>query len=286
MRLVSFMLFVFCLPVLAAEPLEISLWEKGPPGFESRKDDKEKKEVQKSGEYKVMNVHNPTLTVFLPPKDKANGVGIVLCPGGGFRELWMLHEGINEAKWLNERGIAAFVLKYRLPREKDSPYRLDEQPLQDGQRAMRLVRSKAKEWGVDPNRVGMMGFSAGGEVVATTCNASGKGKEDASDPIDHENARPDFQALIYSGPLGIRGASVTKEMPPTFMLVGDNDSAATVLVSHYLALKKAGVSSELHVYAKVPHGFGMRESKNPKPVDSWLQRFVEFLAVEGFVRKD
>ena len=144
------------------------------------------------------------MTVFLPPKDKANGVGVVLCPGGGFRELWMMHEGINEAKWLNERGFAAFVLKYRLPREKDSPYKLEEQPLQDGQRAMRLVRSKAKEWGVDPNRVGMMGFSAGGEVVATTCNASGKGKEDSADPIDRENSRPDFQVLIYSGPLGIR----------------------------------------------------------------------------------
>jgi acetyl esterase/lipase len=270
--------------VFAAEPMEIPLWDKGPPGFESRKDDPEKKEVRESGEYKVTNVHNPTLTAFLPAKEKANGVGVVLCPGGGFRELWMMHEGINEAKWLNERGIAAFVLKYRLPREKDSPYKLEEQPLQDGQRAMRLVRSKAKEWGVDPNRLGMMGFSAGGEVVATTCNGVGKGKDDAADPIDRENARPDFQALIYSGPLGIKGANVTKEMPPTFMLVGDNDNAATWLVEHYLALKKAKVSAELHIYAKVPHGFGMRESKNPKPVDSWMQRFVEFLAVEGFLK--
>lgn len=285
------MRFTFVVAILAAthlfaaDPPEIALWEKGPPGFESRKDEKENKQVQKSGEYKVTNVHNPTLTVFLPPKDKANGVGIVLCPGGGFRELWMMHEGINEAKWLAERGIAAFVLKYRLPREKDSPYKLDVQPLQDGQRAMRMVRHHAKEWGVDSNRVGMMGFSAGGEVVATVCNAPGKGKADAADAIDGENARPDFQTLIYSGPLGIRGANVTKEMPPTFMLVGDNDPAATWLVNHYLALKKVGVSSELHVYAKVPHGFGMRESKNPRPVDSWMQRFVEFLAVEGFLTK-
>jgi endo-1,4-beta-xylanase len=284
LRLVAVVSFVVALPVLSAEPLEIPLWEKGPPGFEGRKDEKEKKDVQKSGEYKVTNVHNPTLTVFLPPKEKATGVGVVIAPGGGFRELWVMHEGINEAKWLNERGIAAFVLKYRLPREKDSPYKLEEQPAQDGQRAMRLVRSKAKEWGVDPNRLGIMGFSAGGELTALTCGAPGKGKEDAADPIDHENARPDFQALIYSGPLGIRGATVTKEMPPTFMLVGDNDNAATWLVSHYLALKKAGVSSELHVYAKVPHGFGMREPKTPKPVDSWMQRFVEFLTVEGILK--
>jgi endo-1,4-beta-xylanase len=271
-------------PILAADPLEIPLWEKGPPGFESKKDEKEKKDVQKSGEYKVTNVHNPTLTLFLPPKEKNTGVGVVIAPGGGFRELWVMHEGINEAKWLNERGIAAFVLKYRLPREKDSPYKLEEQPAQDGQRAMRLVRSKAKEWGVDPNRLGIMGFSAGGELTALTCSAPGKGKEDAADPIEHENARPDFQALIYSGPLGIRGATVSKDMPPTFMLVGDNDNAATWLASHYLALKKAGVSSELHIYAKVPHGFGMREQKTPKPVDSWMQRFVEFLTVEGILK--
>lgn len=284
-RIASFAFTVAVTPILAADPPEIPLWEKGPPGFESRKDEKEKKDVQKSGEYKVTNVHNPTITVFLPPKEKATGVGVVIAPGGGFRELWMMHEGINEAKWLNERGIAAFVLKYRLPREKDSPYKLEEQPLQDGQRAMRLVRSKAKEWGVDPNRLGIMGFSAGGELTAMTCSAPGKGKEDAPDPIDHENARPDFQALIYSGPLGIREAKVTKEMPPTFMLVGDNDNAATWLVNHYLALKKAGVSSELHVYAKVPHGFGLREAKTPKPVDTWMQRFVEFLAVEGILKK-
>jgi acetyl esterase/lipase len=283
-RISSFALLVAASSLLAAEPPEIPLWEKGPPGFEIRKDEKDKKDVQKSGEYKVTNVHNPTITVFLPPKEKATGVGVVIAPGGGFRELWMMHEGINEAKWLNERGIAAFVLKYRLPREKDSPYKLEEQPLQDGQRAIRLVRSRAKDWGVDPNRLGIMGFSAGGELTAMTCSAPGKGKEDAADPIDHENARPDFQALIYSGPLGIRGATVTKEMPTTFMLVGDNDNAATWLVSHYLALKKAGVSSELHVYAKVPHGFGMREPKTPKPVDSWMQRFVEFLAVEGILK--
>jgi endo-1,4-beta-xylanase len=272
--------------LLAAEPPEIPLWEKGVPGFESRKDEKEKKDVQKSGEYKVTNVHNPTLTVFLPPKDKANGVGVVIAPGGGFRELWMMHEGINEAKWLNDHGIAAFVLKYRLPREKDSPYKIEQSAPQDGQRAMRLVRSRAKEWGVDPRRLGMMGFSAGGEVVAMVCNTPGKGQADAPDPIDREDARPDFQALIYSGPLGIRGATVTKEMPPTFMLVGDNDNAATWLATHYLALKRAGVSSELHVYAKVPHGFGMRAAKSAKPVDSWLHRFEDFLVVQGILPRN
>ncbi|HEX3149618.1 MAG TPA: alpha/beta hydrolase [Gemmataceae bacterium] len=198
----------------------------------------------------------------------------------------MMHEGINEAKWLADHGVAAFVLKYRLAREKDSPYKLDVHPLQDGQRAMRLVRSRAKEWNINPSHVGIMGFSAGGELAAMVCNASGKGAEDAADPIDRLSAKPDFQALVYSGPLGIRGVEVTKEMPPTFILVGDNDGAGTWLVNHYLALKKVGVSSELHVYAKTPHGFGFRERQPVKPADSWLQRFEEFLSVEGMLKKE
>ncbi len=155
-----------------------------------------------------------------------------------------------------------------------------------GSAAMRVVRHHAKEWGVDPRRLGMMGFSAGGEVVATTCNAPGKGKDDAADPIDHENARPDFQALIYSGPLGIQGATVTKEMPPTFILVGDKDNGARWLTNHYLALRKAGVSSELHIFAKVPHGFGLREGKSPtKAVGAWMELFRGFLETEGLLRK-
>ncbi len=264
----------------------VPLWPGGAPGFERRKDEKEVKTVQKSGEYKVTNVHNPTLTVFLPPKEKATGTAVVIAPGGGHRELWVLHEGANVARWLSKRGIAAFVLEYRLGREKGSPYKIDEHALQDGQRAVRLVRSKAKEWGVRADRVGMMGFSAGGEVVAIVCGHNGKGKEDAADPVDHLSARPDFQALIYSGPLGIRGASVTKEMPPTFILVGDNDDAAAWLVPNYLALRKARVSAELHVYAKTRHGFGLRPGKTGQPVDTWPERFEEFLRVEGMLKKE
>jgi endo-1,4-beta-xylanase len=281
-----FFLAVFLIPVWGFEDgdhPEVPLWPKGAPGFENRKDEKEVKDVQKSGEYKVTNVHNPSLIVFLPPREKATGTAVVLAPGGGHRELWVLHEGVNEAKWLNERGIAAFVLKYRLAREKGSPYKIAEHALQDGQRAMRLVRSRAKEWGIDPHRVGMMGFSAGGEVTALVCSQPGKGKEDAEDPVDRQSARPDFQALIYSGPQGIVRQDVTKDVPPTFIVVGDNDNAATWLTNYSLALRKAGVSSELHVYAKAPHGFGFREEKKDRPVTSWLRRFEEFLSVQGML---
>jgi endo-1,4-beta-xylanase len=268
------------------EPPVIPLWDKGAPGFESRKDEKEVKDVQKSGEYKVTNVHNPSLTVFLPPRDKATGAAVVIAPGGGHRELWVLHEGINEARWLNEHGIAAFVLKYRLAREKGSPYKIAEHALQDGQRAIRLVRSRAQQWGINPHHVGMMGFSAGGEVTALVCSNPDPGKPDAKDLVERQSARPDFQALIYSGPQGIRGATVTKDMPPTFIAVGDNDQFVVMLTNHYLALKKAGVSAELHVYANTPHGFGFRGEDRSKPVTTWLQRFEEFLRVEGMLKKD
>jgi endo-1,4-beta-xylanase len=268
-------------------PLVVPLWEKGAPGFEARKDEKENREVQKSGEYKVTNVHNPYLTVFLPPMEKATGAAVVLCPGGGHRELWVLHEGENVARWLADHGVAAFVLRYRLGREKGSPYKIDEHALQDGQRAVRLVRSKSKDWGINPARVGMMGFSAGGEVVAMVCRNPDKGKEGADDPVERESCRPDFQGLVYSGPQGIRQQTVTKETPPTFILVGDDDGALSWLVEHYQALKKAGVSSELHVYAKTPHGFGYRPNKTTvRPVDSWPQRFLEFLEVEGMLKKE
>ena len=278
--------FLLAAPLAAADPVVIPLWDKGPPGFEARKDEKEVHDVQKSGEYKVTNVHNPTLTVILPPKEKATGAAVVIAPGGGHRELWVMHEGINPGQWLADHGVAAFVLTYRLGREKDSAYKIEVHALQDGQRAMRLVRSRAMEWNVNPNRVGIMGFSAGGELAAMVCNAPAKGADDAADPIDRLSARPDFQALVYSGPLGIRGATVTKDMPPTFLLVGDNDGAATVLVNHYLALKKAGVSSELHVYANTPHGFGLRDNKVNKPADSWPQRFEEFLTAQGMMKKE
>jgi endo-1,4-beta-xylanase len=265
---------------------EVPLWPNGAPGSESHKGEKEVRNVQKSGEYNVTNIHNPSLTVFLPPKEKATGAAVVIAPGGGHRELWVLHEGENVAKWLADRGVAAFVLKYRLAREKGSTYKIDHEALADGERAIRLVRSKAKDWNIDPARVGIMGFSAGGEVAALVCGAADKGKEDAADPVDRLSARPDFQALVYSGPQGIRGATVTKEMPPTFILVGDDDNAKTWLIEHYQALKKAGVSAELHVYAKTPHGFGFRENnKTPRPVDSWPQRFEEFLATEGLLKK-
>jgi endo-1,4-beta-xylanase len=263
---------------------EVPLWPNGAPGFEKRKGEPDVQTVSKSGEVSVKGVHNPSLTVFLPAKGKANGTAVVIAPGGGHRNLAWTHEGVNEGKWLSEHGIATFVLKYRLAREPNSPYKIEEHALQDGQRAMRLVRSRASEWGVNANRVGLMGFSAGGEVTAMVCNNFDKGKEGADDAVDRQSCRPDFQALIYSGPLGIRGATIRKDMPPTFIAVGDTDNFAPMLTDHYKALRAAGVSADLHVYAKTGHGFGLRESNKGKPSNDWVQRFEEFLGVQGMLK--
>jgi endo-1,4-beta-xylanase len=288
---IAALLVMVALPLARAadQPQVVPLWTQGAPGFEDRKDTKETRdrESKDTGEYRTTNIHNPYVTVFLPPADKATGAAVVVVPGGGHRELWVNHEGENVAQWLSEKGIAAVVLRYRLAREKGSPYKIDVHALQDGQRALRLVRSKAKEWNIDPNRVGMMGFSAGGEVVAMVCRKAEKGLEKAEDPIDRESAVPSFQALVYSGPLGIRGETITKEnTPPTWILVGENDGAANWLIQHYQDARKAGVSAELHVYAKTGHGFGLRPTKaTGKAVESWPQRFVEFLDTEGMLRK-
>jgi acetyl esterase/lipase len=269
------------------QPKEFFLWPNGAPGFEDRKDVPPNRNQKPDDEYTVSNVHNPSLTAYLPAKDKATGAALVIVPGGGHREIWIVHEGMTEAKWLAEHGVACFVLKYRLARETNSPYKLPDQPTQDGQRAIRVLRSRAAEFGIDPNRIGIMGFSAGGELAAYTAEADGKGKEDAADPIDKLSARPDFVALIYPGPGGLRGATITKEMylPPTFMAVGDDDRLALGLISHYLALKNAGVSAEMHTYAKIPHGFGLRERDKDKPVYGWIQSLYDFMNTEGLLKK-
>jgi len=275
-------------PARPADPPVLYLWEKGAPGFEDRKDEKEVRDRvnKETGEYRLTNVHNPYVTVFLPPKDKAKEAAVVIVPGGGHRELWPKHEGENVAEWLKDHGVAAVVLRYRLARETGSPYKIDVHALQDGQRALRLVRSKAAEWNIAPHRVGMLGFSAGGEVVGLVSSRADPGNPDAPDPVDRQSARPDFQGLVYSGPLGVRGQAVTKDTPPAFIAVGDTDGAATWLLDYFAALRKAKVSAEMHVYAKAPHGFGYRPYRITRPADKWPERFEEFLTVEGLLKRD
>jgi endo-1,4-beta-xylanase len=231
----------------------------------------------------VSNIHNPTLTLYLPPKEEATGAAVVICPGGGHRYLAIDHEGHDAAKWLASIGVAGFVLKYRLARAEGSTYKVDVHALEDGQRAIRMVRNRAQEWGVDPARVGMMGFSAGGEVTALAATRFDAGVEGATDPVDRLSSRPDFQVLVYPG-IRVDTLNITKDTPPTFLISANDDRRPSRSnVDFYLALVQAGVPAELHIYARGGHGFGMRDRK--VPVSSWTARLQEWMTDSGFLRK-
>jgi acetyl esterase/lipase len=275
-----------CLPSHAAEtatanasaPMVIPLWEGGAPGFEARKDEPEKVE---NGS--ITNIHFPTLTAFLPPKDKANGVAIIVVPGGGLAKLGFQNGGVEPAQFLCERGYSAFVLKYRLPREPGLPYKIEEQLPQDGQRSVRLVRSRAAEFGINPERVGMLGFSAGGEVVSITAYKSGTGAQQAPDPIDRLDGKPNFQMLVYPGPVGIP-SKLPKDAPPAFMLIAADDPHTSVLLNLMQRFREAGVEYEAHIYARGGHGFGMGKRAKSESLQHWPDRMLDWLNDEVLMK--
>ena len=249
----------------------ISLWVGGAPGFEDRRDEPE----QEDG-WSVTNIHNPSLTVFLPEKDKANGVGIIVAPGGGLRKLGVRGGGEEPAAFLADHGYAAFVLKYRLSRQPGVPYKFEEHVLQDGQRAVRLVRHRAKEFGISPTKVGMLGFSAGGEVVSITCYKPGKGDPKAVDPIDREHATPNFQMLVYPGPVGIP-SKLPADSPPAFMLIAADDPHTSVLLNLMQRFREIGVDYEAHIFARGGHGFSMGQRSQRQSIQHWPDRMLDWL---------
>jgi endo-1,4-beta-xylanase len=262
--------------LLAAEPEAILLWPNGAPGSEG-KTAPEVIELTSSGERNVTQIHKPSLTPYLPAAGKGNGAAIVIAPGGGHSKLCVDHEGHNLARWLAENGTAAFVLKYRLSREKDSTYSLEGHAVGDMQRAIRLVRSRAKEWNIDPKKIGALGFSAGGELAFMAAMQDGNSEANATDDIDKQNARPDFQCLIYPGKSS--RIEVTKGMPQAFIVCGygDRQDIAHGMAEVYLKFKDAGVPAELHIYAAAGHGFGVRDSTRGA-VSHWPDRLNEWLA--------
>ena len=278
--LLAFLVTAACAAAAETSP-EIRLWPQGAPGSEG-KNDPELVVTSASGERNVSSVHQPSITPFLSAKDKANGAAVLVIPGGGHSKLCVDHEGVNIAQWLAERGITAFVLKHRLAREKGSTYTIEQHALADTQRALRLIRSRAAEWGIDPARLGAIGFSAGGELVSLAALRPGQGDANAADAIDRQNAQPAFQGLIYPGRSG--DIMPSKDTPPTFLLCGEKDrkDIAEGLAEVYLRYKRAGASAELHVYAGVGHGFGFRASMKG-PVAKWPERFVEWMDAGGFL---
>jgi acetyl esterase/lipase len=261
-----------------AQEAVISLWPNGAPGFENRRN-----EPEQAKDYWVKNIHNPSLTVFLPPKDKANGSAVVVCPGGGHRLLVYTAEGIDPAKYLNSLGVTVFVLKYRLGRDTLSPYKIDVHARQDGYRAMRLVRSKAAEYGLDTNRIGMMGFSAGGEVVDMVAYGEGKGDPKATDPVDRVNARPSFLIQIYPGPLYIPD-QLPYDAPPAFLLAANDDVCCSPSVVKLLQrYREAKIPVEVHIYAQGDHGFNMGYRSKLQSISTWPQRMADWLSDNNYL---
>ena len=266
-------LFVAATAVAAERGEEIRLWPNGAPGSEGET----AAEVFKGDARLPSNftvVHYPSIYVFLPPKDKASGMAVVVAPGGGHSQLVIDKEGWEIADLLNRNGIAAFVLKYRLARAPGSHYTVEGNALPDAARAMRTVRSRAAEWGVDPARIGVMGFSAGGEVAALMETRFDAGNANAADPIDRASSRPDFAVVVYPG---YRPGTITvpKDAPPTFLVCADDDRSHVVTtVNLYLDLEKQHVPAEMHIYGSGGHGFGLRSKL---PVGNWPDRLLDWM---------
>jgi endo-1,4-beta-xylanase len=271
------------LTLLAADPsAEILLWPNGAPGSENKSGEPT---LRMSGSDHVLsNIHKPSITPYLPATNASAGAAVIVIPGGNHLELWVDREGGNVAQWLSQHGIAAFMLKYRLAKAPNSTYTIDGDELADIQRAIRLVRSRADEWSVKTNRIGVIGFSAGGEVAFLSGMHFDRGASDASDPIDRASCRPDFQALIY--PIDSNRIVVATNSPPAFLACGNRDSAdiSEELANVYLKFKRAKVPAELHIFDGVGHGFGVRP-QTTGPVAHWPDRFYDWLDERGFLKK-
>ncbi len=241
----------------------------------------------------ITNVTNPTLTIYRPAKDKDTGTAVLICPGGGYWDLYWQIEGEEVATWLNSLGVTGIILKYRVPRRPDEikgePAR---RPLQDAQRAVSLVRSKAKEWGIDPERIGMVGFSAGGHLAIATATSFDKRTYSPIDAIDKISCRPNFAILAYSGYLKPKdkdelspGLHIPGGTPPIFLVHGGEDivSPPAHSVIMYQALKRAGIPAELHIYTGAAHDFGVR--KSDQPCSNWTEDCARWMKQIGMLGK-
>jgi endo-1,4-beta-xylanase len=278
-----FTLLVSVFALNAAAQESILLWPNGAPGSEG-KTGEEKISTSARGEISISNVHHPSITAYFPAKEKATGVAIIIAPGGGHTSLKMDYEGSNLAKFLNERGIAAFVLKYRLAKEPGSTYTVDGDAETDMQRSIRLVRSRAGEWGIDTARIGVLGYSAGGEIAGLSAMRFDSAKLNPADMIDRQSSRPSFQVLVYPG--GITRLAPVKNSPPLFLTGGymDRDEIAKGMALLYLKYKEAGIPAELHIYATAVHGFGVRENTKGA-VAGWPYRLYDWLFDMNILKK-
>jgi acetyl esterase/lipase len=273
-------------------PVTLDLWPGKAPGETGTVGEERATKNAQGVVTSLTNISKPTLTVYPAPAEKATGVAVVICPGGGYNNLAWDHEGEQVARWLNSIGVTGAILKYRVPRREGSPR--DQPPPQaliDAQRAMSLVRSKARDWGVDPKHIGILGFSAGGHLSAWTATNFDHRSYETVDDADKTSCRPDFAVMIYPGGVIKRDAEelapeirVTSQTPPCFFAhAGDDRVSPENSVRMYLALKRAGVPAELHIYNSGGHGFGLRPSD--KPSSTWPARCEAWLRDIGVLKK-
>lgn len=260
-------------------PQVIPLWAAGAPGFESRRD-----EPEQAKDYWVKNINNPSVTVFLPPKDKANGCAVVVAPGGGFRELVFDAEGRQAAEYLNRLGVTVFALKYRLYKAPGSPYTAADTRL-DAHRAFRLVRSRAAEFGVDPRRVGMLGFSAGGALELMVAFDRADGDPAAPDPVDRQDGRPSFLMIVYPGNPELVPKVIPADTPPAFLVAANDDEYGCDKVAQTLMerMKDAKLSVEAHFIAEGRHAFNMGHHTKFEAVRHWPDRMADWMADRGLL---
>jgi len=262
-----------------AQPVELLLWPHGAPNADGKTSDQTVR-VAENGERFLNSINKPSITAYIPEKAKSLGVAVILAPGGGHRELRIDNEGYLLAQRFQEKGVAAFVLKYRLPKEPGSTYTENDE-LSDIQRAIRLVKSRAGEWTIDTSKVGVMGFSAGGELAGIAAMRFDSGNKKATEVIDRFSSRPAFQALIYPG--GTARLDIVPNIPPVFLASGYKDRAdiAEGVAKLYLKYKEAGVTADLHIYSEAGHGF----AADPTSTNSdagWMDLFLHWLSDLGF----
>ena len=287
---ISFLLFLWTSAnaVSAAEPITWNLWpgevpgeiETLPPESDRTKDSDNL--VAGKRLIRLQNVSVPTLTIYRPDSKIDTGSSVIIAPGGGHTILALDLEGTEVADWATSIGMTAIVLKYRVPGRARNPDKTWLAAAQDGQRAMSLVRSRAGELGIDPDRIGIMGFSAGGTPVTYTALVSERLYESVDKHDDHD-FRPAFAAPIYAGWMP-EGADLSEACPPVFMVIAHDDKDRSINMAElYIALKKANVSTEMHIYSEGGHGYGLRRTE--QPVTSWTDRMEDWLGYKGFLEK-
>jgi acetyl esterase/lipase len=288
-------LSIFHSGAFAAEaPEEIALWPGSAPG--DKEAIGEERDMTKPSEglvagkpvIRLGNVSRPTITIRRPPSGKDTGAAVLVCPGGGYNILALDLEGTEVCDWLNSIGVTGILLKYRVP--KRAGLEKHTAPLQDAQRAFGLVRHRGSEWGIDPHRLGVLGFSAGGHLSAALCSGTGQRTYPAVDDADKASCRPDFTILIYPAYLSVKedgdkiapDVAVNTNSPPTFIAMAEDDPVRVENALFYtLALKQAKVPVELHIYPTGGHGYGLRPSKHL--VTTWPERASEWMRGRGLL---